>query len=66
MRSEYFTDLAGTIPAKPGEPVALMRVRGDEGQTLVYEQPTTARRPTLSRDGTLPRFDGVDDLLVRR
>lgn len=49
---QFFTDLAGTIPAKPGEPVALALF--DTGELLGvqrYEQSNLARRPTLSEDG---------------
>ena len=56
---EYFSDLAGTVPAKLGDPIACMRVG-----TLTYEQPTLMHRPTMvvgPLSEPMPAFDGVDD-----
>ena len=56
--TEYFTDVEGTIPAKPGDAIAFMRVGA-----LTYVQETLAHRPTLIAEPRRPAFDGVDDVM---
>jgi hypothetical protein len=55
----YYVDRAGTIPAKPGDPVGCV-VFGDGTSKVAQSDPA---RPTLTNDGGV-LFDEIDDDLI--
>lgn len=60
-----FADLAGTTPAMPGDPVALVLDKSGNGNHA--QQPTFASRPLLQMDGNGRRylnFNGINQRLV--
>ena len=59
-----FLDVAGTVPANNGDPVACWRSRHDP--SVKATQATLAKRPMYQLLNGVPRvvFDGVDDGLV--
>ena len=60
-----FVDLAGTTPATPGDPVALVLDKSGNGNHA--QQPTFASRPLLQMDGDGRRclnFNGINQRLV--
>ncbi|WP_286694081.1 hypothetical protein [Spongiibacter sp. UBA1325] len=62
--STVFQDAAGTIPAKPGDPVGLILDKSGNGTHLSHR--TATSRPILRQSGgyTYLESDGVDDVLV--